>query len=577
MKDWSAERLNRMIQAAQGKRPIDLCIRGCQLVNVFSGEIEAVDLGIDDGFFVGWGEYEAECSLEADGMFACPGFIDGHIHIESTMLSPAEFAAAVLPWGTTAVVADPHELANVCGVDGIRYLLEIAEGLPLDFYFTLPSCVPASPLETSGAHLTAADLGGLRSHKRILGLAEMMNFPGVLAGIPEILDKILLFRDGLVDGHAPGLVGLALNGYISAGIRSDHECTSLYEARAKLARGMTIMIREGSQSKDLQALLPVVGDQCWPQCMFVSDDRHPDDLLREGHMNAIVNRATSLGMDPVRALTLASWTPARYFGLARRGAIAPGFHADFTLSSDLAPWKSSHVFKSGMEIARNGMLLADSATWQSVAFPPSPMRITRILPHDLRVELEEGLLRVIGVQEGTLLTRKLLMEPKSQGGLAVPDVARDLLKLVVYNRYVEGKRPSVAFASGFGLKNGALATTVAHDSHNLICVGTSDAAILRVAEAVRDCGGGMAVGTEEGELDVLPLPIGGLMSDGLLGDVVESFDRLKTRSRALGCSLSNPFMALSFLALPVIPELKLTDLGLVDVASFSFVPLFGSK
>jgi adenine deaminase len=577
MRDWNGDRLRRMIEAAQGKRPIDLCIRGCKLVNVFSGEIETVDLGIDDGFFAGWGRYEAEHVLDAGGMYACSGFMDGHIHIESTMLSPAQFAAAVLPWGTTAVVADPHELANVYGLDGIRYLLEAVEGIPLDFYFNLPSCVPATPLETAGALLTAADLGGLKSHPRILGLAEMMNFPGVLMGIPEILDKILLFRDGLVDGHAPGLGGLALNGYLSAGIRSDHECTSLDEAREKLAKGMTIMIREGSQSKDLQALLPAVGDQSWPQCMFVSDDRHPDDLLREGHMNAIVNRAVSLGMEPVRALTLASWTPARYFGLHRRGAIAPGFQADFSLSPTLAPWRPSRVFKNGVEVARDGRLLADSAAWPSVSAPASPMRITRISPDDLRVELQEGPLRVIGVGEGTLLTRKLFMEPKAEGGLAVPDVSRDLLKLVVYNRYIDGRKPSVAFARGFGLKSGALASTVAHDSHNLICLGTSDAAIVRVAEAVRDSGGGMAVGAEKGAVEVLPLPIGGLMSDQLLADVVKSFDRLQARSRALGCSLSNPFMALSFLALPVIPELKLTDLGLVDVAGFSFVTLFGSK
>ena len=547
------------------------------MVNVISGTIETVDLGIDGGLIAGWGDYDAERSMNAEGMFACPGFIDGHIHIESTLLSPAQFAAAVLPWGTTAVVADPHELANVHGFDGIRYLLEAVEGLPLDFYFNLPSCVPASPLETSGAHLSAADLQGFKGHPRILGLAEMMNFPGVLMGVPEIMEKILMFHESVLDGHAPGLGGLALNGYVAAGIRSDHECTSLDEAREKLARGMTIMIREGSQSKDLAALLPVVGDQTWPQCMFVSDDRHPDDLRREGHMNAIVNQAMSMGMEPVRALTLASWTPARYFGLSRRGAIAPGFRADLTLSPALSPWKPLVVFKDGVEVARDGKLTVDSTSWPTPAVPASPMRITRIRPDDLEVPLQDGPMHVIGVREGTLLTRKLLMEPRKAGGLAMPDVDRDLLKLVVWNRYVAGRRPSIAFATGFGLKRGALATTVAHDSHNLICLGASDAAILRVAEAVRACGGGMAVGGEEGEIEVLPLPIGGLMSHALLEDVVESFDRLKAVSRAMGCSLSNPFMALSFLALPVIPELKLTDLGLVDVASFSFVRLFGSK
>lgn len=577
MLSWSAQRLARIIDAAQGKRSLDLCIHGCRLVNFFTGEIETVDLGIHEGFFVGWGQYEAERSVDARGMYACAGFIDGHLHIESTMLSPAQFAAAVLPWGTTAVVADPHELANVHGVAGIRYLLEATESIPLDFYFNLPSCVPATPLETSGAHLTAGDLRGFKSHPRVLGLAEMMNFPGVLMGIPEILEKLLLYRDGVVDGHAPGLSGFGLNGYLSAGIGSDHECTSLAEAREKLAGGMTIMIREGSQSKDLDALLPLVGDQSWPQCMFVSDDRHPDDLLREGHMNAIVNRAVSLGMDPVRALTLASWTASRYFRLPRQGAVAPGFKADFSLSPTLSPWVPSRVFKDGVEVARDGALLVDTASWRTVAPPPSPMGITRLSVDELRVTAQKGLLRVIGVREGTILTSGLHMDPSVRDGAVVPDAERDVLKLVVYNRYVEGRAPSVAFAHGFGLKRGALATTVAHDSHNLICVGASDEAIVRVAEAVRDCGGGMAVGTGEGDVEVLPLPIGGLMSDGLLQDVVVRFERLKARSGDLGCVLSNPFMALSFLALPVIPELKLTDLGLVDVGRFSFVPLFDQK
>jgi adenine deaminase len=340
---------------------------------------------------------------------------------------------------------------------------------------------------------------------------------------------------------------------------------------------MTIMIREGSQSKDLEALLPVVNDRSWPRCMFVSDDRHPDDLLGEGHMNAIVNRAMSLGMEPVRALSLASLTPAWYFGLKRRGAIAPGFHADIVLSPTLNPWQPRLVLKDGVEVARDGELTVESGAWPGPAVPASPMRVGRLSPEDLAVPVQEGALRVIGVREGTLLTRKLAMDPTVEGGLAVADVERDLLKLVVWNRYGAGARPSVAFASGFGFKEGAVATTVAHDSHNLIALGASDAAILRVAEAVRACGGGMAVGGEQGDVEILPLPIGGLMSHGLLRDVVDSLERLKARSRALGCTLSNPFMALSFLALPVIPELKLTDLGLVDVASFSLVPLFGPK
>lgn len=577
MGEWTASRLKRLIDAAQGRRPVDLCLRHCRLVNVFSGSVETADLGIDGGFIVGWGEYEAERSTDVGGMYAAPGFIDGHIHIESTLLSPAEFVAAVVPRGTTAVVADPHELANVHGVRGIRYMLEAAEGLPLDFYFNLPSCVPASPLESSGAQLAARDLVGFKGHPRILGLAEMMNYPGVLMGVPEVLEKLVSFQDAVLDGHAPSLTGLALNGYLAAGIRSDHECTSVEEAREKLARGMTVMIREGSQSKDLAALLPAVDDHSWPHCMLVSDDRHPDDLLAEGHMNAIVNRAMSLGMEPVRALALTTLTPARYFGLSRRGALAPGFRADLTLSPTLNPWNPLRVFKDGVEVARDGKLTVDPASWPRPTVPESPMRPSAILPEDLRVPWQAGPMCVIGAREGTLLTEKLYMEPKREGDFAVQDVERDLLKLVVCNRYAAGAKPSVAFARGFGLRRGALATTVAHDSHNLIGLGASDAAILRVLEAVRACGGGMAVGDEEGAIEVLPLPIGGVMSDRPLGEVVERLDRLKAFSRALGSPLSNPFMALSFMSLPVIPELKLTDRGLVDVGSFSFVPLYASK
>lgn len=574
---WDSQILRRIIEVAQGHRPADLCIRKCRLVNVLSGRIETTDLAIQDGFVAGWGDYSAKRDVDAEGMYTCPGFIDGHIHIESTLLSPAQFCAAVIPYGTTAVVADPHEIANVLGIEGIRFFLAATEHMPLEFYFNLPSCVPATPLETAGAQLRASDLCSLLPHPKLLGLAEMMNFPGVIAGFPEVLDKLLLFQEQTLDGHCPQLTGLGLNAYLAAGIASDHECTSLPEAREKLAKGMTIMIREGSQSKDLAALLPVVDDHSWPQCMLVSDDRHPDDLLREGHMNTIVNRAMLLGMEPVRALTLATWTPARYFGLRRRGALAPGYRADLTLSPTLKPWKTARVFQKGAEVARDGQLLLDQAAWRTPELPPSPMNISRLVADDLRVPARDGLMRVIEAQEGTLLTRGLMERPTLLNGNVVADAERDILKIVVYNRYLPDKPPSVAFVRGIGLKKGAIATTVAHDSHNLIAVGTSDSDILHVVEAVRKTGGGMAVGTEQDGTLMLPLPIAGLMSDKPLGEVVERLESLKTKARSWGSPLHNPFMALSFLALPVIPELKLTDLGLVDVSTFSFVPLFESE
>lgn len=567
-------RLTRVIKAAQGTYPVDLCLRGCSLVNVLSGRIETVDLAVHQGFIAGWGAYEAAVNIDAEDLYLCPGFIDGHIHMESSLLSPAQFCAAVVPWGTSALVADPHEIANVLGLEGIRYFLQATEGLPLDVYFNLPSCVPASPLETSGAQLGAIDLHTLLPHPRILGLAEVMNFPGVIAAFPEVLDKLLLFQDHVLEGHAPLLRDLGLNAYLVPGISSDHESTGLDEAYEKLSKGMTIMIREGSQSKDMAKLLPLVDNHTWPQCMLVSDDVHPDDLLREGHMNSVVNRAMALGMSPIRALTLATLTPARYFRLGRQGAIAPGYQADFTLSPTLNPWNPQRVFKGGVEVAREGKLLSPFELWPQPNCPPSPMKGLDLSVEALQVSPQPGELLVIGVMEGTLLTKKLLMAPKVENGLVVPDVERDLLKLVIYNRYQENRPPAVAFAWGIGLKRGAMATSVAHDSHNVIAVGTRDADILHVVDAVRKNGGGMAIGAQDGPPETLPLPIAGLMSERPLGEVVSQLDRMKEQARAWGSPLHNPFMALSFLALPVIPELKLTDLGLVDVSTFSYVPLF---
>ncbi len=567
-------RLAALIEAARGKKPADLCIKGCRLVNVLSGEIESVDLAVYDGHVAGVGKYEGKETIDAEGMYVSPLFIDGHIHIESSLLSPANFCAAVLPRGTGAVVADPHEIANVLGLDGIKYFLECARNLPLDIFLNLPSCVPASPLETSGARLRAADLQSLLPNEHLLGLAEMMNFPGVLEADPQVTDKLILFRNMVIDGHSPILGGLDLNGYIAGGIQSDHEATTHAEAAEKLARGMAVMIREGSQSKDLDKLLSVVNDKTWPHCMFVSDDVHPDDLVRKGHMNATVNRAMSLGLDPVRAITLATWTAANHFRLPRRGALTPGFLADFSMSPTLNPWNPVRVFKRGTEIARSGKLLTDPLCWSLPPLPGSPMRITRLEKEDLLVPVRTGKLKVIGVREGTLLTDKILVDPPAENGYVVSDTERDILKMVLYNRYIPGTAPALGFVHGLGLKKGAVATSVAHDSHNVIAAGVTDDDIFAVVAALRETGGGMAVGNAGGEIRILPLPIAGLMSAGPASEVSEELSRLKTLARDWGSTLANPFMALSFLALPVIPELKLTDLGIVEVSRFSHVQLF---
>jgi len=566
-------RLKALIRVARGLKPADLCIKGCRLVNVFSGEIESADLAIQNGFIAGWGDYEGVQTIRADGMYVSPGFIDAHVHMESSLLSPANFCAAVLPWGTSAVVADPHEIANVLGLDGIRYFLECASHLPLDIFMGLPGCVPASHLETSGASLSGVDLQSLLPNEHLFGLAEMMNFPGVIGADQGVLDKLLLFQDMLIDGHCPQLTGRDLNAYTSAGINSDHECTSFKEAAEKLARGMIVMIRQGSQSKDLEKLIGVVNDSTWPRCMFVSDDVHPDELIAKGHMNAIINAAMEAGMHPVRAITLASWTAANHYGLRRRGALAPGYFADFSISPTLNPWNPVRVFKGGIEVGRKGKLIVDPSSWIMPPMPGSPMRMSGISPKQLAVPAKPGKLRVIEALEATLFTRQLLLEPKIENGFVVCDTERDVLKIAVYNRYAAGRNPAVGFVRGLGLKKGAVATSVAHDSHNIIAAGVSDKDIHSAVSALIETGGGMSAALDD-LVDVLPLPIAGLMSPLPAFEVSSRLKVLKALFKHWGSELDNPYMALSFLALPVIPELKITDRGLVDVTSFSHVDLF---
>jgi adenine deaminase len=570
--------LSQWIRVARGLEPADLCLKNVRIVNVFTGGIQEGDLAVHGGRFVGWGHYRGRREVDLEGAYVAPGFIDGHLHMESTLLGPRAFCRAVLPRGTTAVVLDPHEIANVLGGAGIRHLLQVAEDMPVDLFFMLPSCVPASPLETSGAELRGADLHTLRSHPRVLGLAEVMNFPGVLAGDPQVLEKVVLFQDGPMDGHAPMLSGKDLNAYAGAGIRTDHEATSLDEAREKLAKGMVLMIREGSQSKDLEALVGAVTDATWPRCLLVSDDRHPTDLLAHGHMDAVVNRAVSLGLDPVRAIAMASLNPARHFGLRDRGAVAPGFRADFSVSPTLHPWTPVRVFKDGVEMARDGAPIDRDG--EKTDFPPglpeSPMHLPPLREEDLKVRAKGGRLRALGVRAGTLLTDHEVVQVQSTDGFVHADPARDLLKVAVYNRYSQESppKPAVGFVRGFGLRRGALASTVAHDSHNLVVVGASDSAMIAAARAVAESGGGLAVADDQRVLASLPLPIAGLMSPRPLEEVCRALEALNRAARSLGSPLPHPFMALSFVALPVIPRLKITDRGLVDVETFQLVPLF---
>ena len=543
------------------------------MVNVFSGEMTSTSVAVYDGVVVGFEDRQAHEVVELKGAILSPGFIDGHFHLESTLLVPGEFARAVLPHGTTTVVADPHEIANVAGLAGVQFMLEASEDIGLEIYYMAPSCVPATHLETAGAELSADDLEKLAQHPRVLGLAEMMNFPGVIFGDEVILDKLERFRHKVIDGHSPGLSGTHLDAYLCARISSDHECTRFEEASEKLAKGMHIMMRQGSQSRDLEALAPVVSAQTKHRCMLVSDDCHPEDLLEHGHMNQILRKAMELSIDPISAIQLASFNPARYFGLRTLGAIAPGYQADIVVLGSLEPLEVSRVYKRGALVAEGGkcLLAKSSATVETKLIS---MNLKELTEEDLRIQIEGSEVRAIRAASDTLITDEEILPVLDKEGEAVSDPERDLLKLVVIERHRGSGRKGFGFVRGFGLRQGALASTVAHDSHNLIVVGVSDSDMVVAANILRELGGGLVV-VKNGQVEAqLPLPVAGLMSAAPLEQVVALKKEVNQAALELGATLEQPFMALSFMALPVIPKLKLTDQGLVDVESFSHVPLF---
>jgi adenine deaminase len=548
-------------------------LTGARVANVYTGEWQETAVAIFDGIIVGLGDYPGP-RLTLPGRYILPGFIDGHLHLESSMLTPGELARALLPLGTTTVVADPHEIANVLGPAGLDYLLSASEGLPVDFFFMLPSCVPASPLETSGARLRAAALEPYRRHPRVLGLAEVMNFPGLVAGEPELLAKLALFPQGPVDGHAPLLTGPALNAYRLAGIGSDHECTTLAEAREKLRLGFYLMVREGSLAKNLADLIAAVTPASLRRTMLVTDDSHPEDLLRTGHLNHLLRRAVSLGLDPLAALTMTTLNPAEYFRLRDRGAVAPGLAADLVVVEDLTDFRIDKVFKNGRLLVDQGRLTVAPETAPPPA-PASAMHVKDLAPEALSPPVTAREVKVIGLIPGQLLTEKrLLTTPVREGRLAT-DPARDLLKLAVVERHHGTGHLGLGLVQGFGLPRGALASSVAHDSHNIVVVGADEADMLHAVRHLVRLGGGMAVVAGGKVLADLALPIAGLISPRPLEQVAAAYGALKEAYRALGGTIQDPFMALSFLALPVIPALKLTDLGLVDVDRFEVVPLWG--
>lgn len=564
--------LDALIAAARGDEPADLLLKNAQLVNVFAGEIQPADIALADGRVLGWGPYEARHTVDLEGRFVCPGLIDAHVHLESAMVRPAEFARAVVPHGTTAVICDPHEIANVLGLEGVRYVLEASEGLPLQVYVMAPSCVPSTHMETSGAELTAADIQELWRYERVIGLAEMMNFPGVLFRVPAVLEKIQIAGQRPIDGHAPGLSGLDLNAYVAAGVRSDHECTVLEEAREKLNRGMHVMIREGSTARNLRALLPLVTPANARFCHFCTDDRHPDTLLREGHIDDVVRKAIAQGLDPVTAIQMATINTAHYFGLQRRGAVAPGYRADLLVLDGLEEMQVAQVYASGELVAEGGDFLPADGRLPQVPIQPSMNLDPAAVDFTIAAGLGEA--RVIGVIPEQIVTEDLRLAPTTRDGYVVSDPARDLLKIAVVERHRGTGNVGLGLVQGMGLQRGAIASSVAHDSHNLVIVGATDADMRAATAAVADMGGGQVAVAEGEVIASCPLPIAGLMSDRPLEEVRDQVEGLTEAAHALGCGLPDPLMALSFLALPVIPSLKLTDRGLVDVDQFDFVPLF---
>ena len=561
-----------LIAAARGEIEVDLLLSGGQLANVLSGEVYRADVAVHRGRVVGFECSSARDVLELEGQIIAPGFIDGHVHIESSMVTVPEYARAVVPRGTTTVVADPHELANVWGQAGIRYILDSSRDLPLNVYVMLPSCVPATDLETAGASLRAADLALLLKEDRVLGLAEMMNYPGVLFRDAEVMAKLALAEGRLVDGHAPGLSGRDLSAYIAAGIGSDHECTTIEEVQEKIRSGMQIMLREGSAAKNLRDLLPLVTAKNAGRFLFVSDDRHPADLLGQGHIDFMVRTAVEQGLKPILALQIASYNAARYFGLSHLGAVAPGYRADMVILDSLESLRPVKVIKDGRVVAEEGRLCvplkpAGGAQRRS-------MNIAPLGPASFRIAAGEGPARVIGVVDGQIVTRSLSLEPRVEEGFVVSDTGRDILKMAVVERHRGTGNIGRGLVQGFGLACGALATSVAHDSHNIAVVGASDEDMLAAVQAVQQMGGGL-MAQAEGQVQArLPLPVAGLMSEARLEEVQESLESCIAAARRLGCRLTDPFMTLSFLCLPVIPELKLTDRGLVDVGKFGFVPAF---
>ena len=561
--------LEHRIAVARGDAPADLVLRGGQVFDLVTGDMLFGDVAIVDGMIAGTcGDYRGSEVIDVSGNILVPGFIDTHLHIESSLVTPFEFDRCVAPHGVTTAICDPHEIANVIGADGIRYFQDASAHTLMDIRVQLSSCVPSTHMETAGASLSAADLSGLIGHPSGIGLAEFMNYPGVIHRDPEVMKKLALFEDGHIDGHCPQLLGLDLNAYIAAGISTEHEATTASEAREKLQKGMRVLIREGSVSKDLHALQPLLTERTAPYMCLCTDDRNPLDIAEEGHLDYMIRTLIALGTPPLAAYRAASLSAAEAFGLTDRGLIAPGKRADIVVLSSLEACDVQRVFCAGVEATPHAF--ADRATLPPVA--RRSVHAPTLQSEDFRAKANKSATDVIGIIEGKIITEHLTEEIPVENGDKAPDVTRDLIRIAVVERHGKNGNIATGFVRGFGLTRGAIASTVCHDHHNIACVGVDYADMALAANRLTDIEGGFVVAAGGEILAELALPVAGLMSLEPFETVRDRLIELRDAAKGLGVTLNEPFLQLAFLALPVIPALKITDRGMVDVTKFEIIP-----
>lgn len=565
--------LKNIISISKGEEKAELVLKNCSIINVFTNEIINGDIAIYNGKIAGIGDYKGKKEIDLEGKFVSPGFIDGHVHIESSMVSPSQFARAIVPRGTTTIIADPHEIANVKGIDGIKYILDDSENIPLDVYMMLPSCVPATPFENSGANLRAEDLKELIDHERVLGLGELMNYPGVINGDDEVLDKIIMAEGKKIDGHGPLLEKGELNAYIASGVSTEHECSTVEEMKNRLRLGMYILIREGSAAKNLKELIKVVNKDNINRCLFCTDDKHPEDILKDGHINYNIKLAIKEGTDPIDAIKMATLNGAECYGLKDRGAIVPGYIADLVVIDNLEEFNILKVFKNGKLVGENYNFLSEINPIDTLKVKNS-VNIGEITLKDLDIKLKSRIVNVIKLHSHSLFTEKVerevdLVDGKFEFG------KENILKVAVVERHNKTSNIGLGLVENFGLEKGAIASTIAHDSHNIIVIGDSDEDILKAIKEIERMGGGITIVSDRKVVKSLPLAIAGLMSDDSLEYVNNEFkEMLNIAYEKLNVNSEiDPFMTLSFIALPVIPEIKITDLGLFDVKEFKFIDI----